>query len=354
MRELHRRIPPVDGREERSTFAPLEALGRSVVGIAPWLESPVEMGRNEEELKARYAGVLREAIGAAVDPGSPLAMNFSEGAQPLVDAAFLAQGLLRAPSALMERLSGKARGDLLGALRRTRAILSPQNNWLLFSAIIECAVFRLGGKWDRTRVDHALRRHMAWYKGDGAYGDGPEFHWDYYNSYVIHPMLIEILDVVGDLQDNWASLREKVLVRARRYAEILERLISPEGTYPPLGRSLSYRFGAFHLLSLMAYRHRLPRTLEPSQVRSALTAVIRRVMRAPDTFDSNGWLTIGLYGHQADIGERYISTGSLYLCTTVFAPLGLGPSDPFWTGDAEWTQKTIWSGRNAPADHALE
>ncbi len=26
-----------------------------------------------------------------------------------------------------------------------------------------------------------------WYKGDGLYGMGPDFHMDYYNSYVILP-----------------------------------------------------------------------------------------------------------------------------------------------------------------------
>ena len=46
------------------------------------------------------------------------------------------------------------------------------------------------------RVDYALRQHDQWYKGDGAYGDGPTFHWDYYNSFVIHPMLLDVLDVV--------------------------------------------------------------------------------------------------------------------------------------------------------------
>ena len=33
----------------------------------------------------------------------------------------------------------------------------------------------------------------TWYKGDGVYGDGPPFHWDYYNSFVIQPMLLNIL-----------------------------------------------------------------------------------------------------------------------------------------------------------------
>lgn len=31
------------------------------------------------------------------------------------------------------------------------------------------------------------------------------------------------------------------------------------------------------------------------------------------------------------LGESYISTGSLYLASTVLLPLGLPPADPFWS-----------------------
>jgi hypothetical protein len=55
------------------------------------------------------------------------------------------------------------------------------------------------------RVDYALRQHHQWYKGDGAYGDGPYFHWDYYNSFVIQPMLLDVLGVCGSHYDEWSS-----------------------------------------------------------------------------------------------------------------------------------------------------
>ena len=35
-----------------------------------------------------------------------------------------------------------------------------------------------------------------WYKGDAMYGDGVDFHMDYYNSFVIHPMLTDVLVVM--------------------------------------------------------------------------------------------------------------------------------------------------------------
>jgi hypothetical protein len=94
---------------------------------------------------------------------------------------------------------------------------------------------------------------------------------------------------------------------------------------------------------------------EPAAVRGALTAVIRRTMAAPGTFDKDGWLQVGAVGHQPSIRESYISTGSLYLCLTGLQHLGLPADDPFWTAPAKpWTQKRIWAGEDVKADHSLK
>jgi hypothetical protein len=136
---------------------------------------------------------------------------------------------------------------------------------------------------------------------------------------------------------------------------VQERLIAPDGTFPPIGRSLAYRCGAFQSLAQSALRGELPVGLAPGAVRSALTAVIRRTLDAPGTFTEEGWLTIGLAGHQPELGEGYISTGSAYLCAAVFLPLGLPVSDPFWSGpDGPWTSVTAWSGGRTAIDSALK
>ena len=143
--------------------------------------------------------------------------------------------------------------------------------------------------------------------------------------------------------------------RYSRYAELQERLISPEGTYPIIGRSLCYRFGAFQALSDVSYRHMLPEIVDPAQVRCAITAVMKRQMAAEGTFDGNGWLRPGFSGHQPSIGERYISTGSLYLVCAGFIALGLPENDPFWSRPAaSWTSKKGWEGIDLPCDHAIK
>jgi len=351
---LRARMPveEAEGAGRRSVTY-LEAFGRLLAGIAPWLELPADE-TVEGRLRARYADLARRGLAAAVAPSSADAMNFTKDRQPLVDAAFLAHGLLRAPRALRDGLDAATRANLVRALESTRVIVPAFSNWLLFSATVEAGLAALGAPWDRVRVDYALRQHAQWYKGDGTYGDGPAFHWDYYNSFVIHPMLLDVLAALGDDSDAWKAMREPEVRRAQRYAAIQERLISPEGTFPPIGRSIAYRFGAFQLLAQVALRRELPAEVAPAQVRGALTAVIRRSIEAPGTFDEHGWLRIGFAGHQPGVGERYISTGSLYLCATGLLPLGLPASDPFWADPPKpWTAQQAWSGQPFPIDHAL-
>lgn len=339
--------------QDRKRYTYLESLGRLLAGIGPWLELPAE-NTPEGRLRNELADLACRGIDAATHPDSPDLMNFSEGGQPLVDAAFLAHALLRAPKHLWEVLDKPVRANLVACLKKSRAIKPYNSNWLLFAAMVEALLHRAGEEIVAERVDHALRSHEEWYKGDGVYGDGPQFHWDYYNSFVIQPMLIDVLETLKGQRKEWDAMHPPVLKRARRYATILERLISPEGTFPAIGRSLAYRIGVFQLLGQIALRRELPKEISPAQVRCGMTAVIRRMMHAPGTFDQGGWLTIGFAGHQAFVGERYISTGSTYLCAVGLLPLGLPAVDPFWAGPAEdWTAKRIWSGGTVPIDHAI-
>jgi hypothetical protein len=338
----------------RDQYAHLEAFGRTLVGIAPWLELGPEK-TPEGELRATLIGLARQCLAVTTDPSSPDFMNFVEGGQPLVDAAFLAHGLMRGYNTLWLPLPSPVKENIVSALKSTRVIKPGNNNWLLFSAMIEAFLLKSGNGWNNKPAGYALKKFEEWYLGGGVYGDGPEFHWDYYNSFVMHPMLLDIVKALNESGVDTAVTHQQVLDRARRYAAIQERLISPEGTYPATGRSLSYRFGAFQLLGQVALMKQLPEEISPAQVRSAMSAVIARQMEAPGTFDDKGWLTIGVYGHQPSVGETYISTGSLYLCTTGLLPLGLPGDDPFWTmPPVAWTSKKIWEGKDIPVDHALQ
>ena len=333
--------------------APLEAFGRTLAGIAPWLELGPD-DTPEGRLRAQYLAWARSGLARAVDPASPDRMFFAKG-QALVDTAFLAHGLLRAPTQLLATIDPATKTNLLACLAEAGTIKPPDNNWHLFAALVECLVWELTGSCNLARIETAVDKHEQWYVGDGTYGDGPKFHWDYYNSYVIQPMLLETIRCCQRQRHPLGERYPKLLRRAQRYAVVQERTIAPDASFPVIGRSSAYRFGAFQHLADVALRHELPAGLEPAAVRCALTAMIRRMVDAPGTFDAQGWLQIGAVGHQPAIRERYITKGSPYLCLTGLVHLGLPAQDELWTAPAKpWTQKRIWAGEDISPDHALD
>ncbi|MDR6783241.1 hypothetical protein ABIE26_000271 [Pedobacter africanus] len=345
---------PVEAKvaKDRVYSTYLEAFGRLLAGMSPWLELGPD-NTEEGKLRKKYIELAVSCIKNATDPKAADFLNFNEGRQPLVDAAFFAQALIRSPRQLWGNLDAQTRKNVLDALRSSRVILPSYTNWLMFSATVEAALQKYDNSGDRMRLDYAIKEHLLWYKGDGIYGDGPSFHWDYYNSFVIQPMLVDVLKVLKEAKMDPKNYYELILGRAQRWAAVQERLISPEGTYPPLGRSLTYRFGAFQSLAQMSLMKTLPKPLRPGQVRYALYTVIRKQIEAPGTFDKDGWLRIGLYGHQPNLGENYISTGSLYLCSQGLLALGLPASDPYWQeANADWTARKAWKGEMIEIDHA--
>lgn len=363
-RETLRENMPVEVNDGSSTgkradVSHLEALGRSFNGIAPWLN----LGEDdswEGQQRRVMTDLVVKSITNAVNPASPDYMPFDgPGTQPLVDAAFFAQGLLRSKEVIWPRLDETTRQRIIEEFKRSRKIRAWESNWLLFSATIEAALLHFTGECDFQKIQYAIDRHIEWYKGDGWYGDGKIFHLDYYNSYVIQPMLVDITAILKANADKsrqyatYGAMYEKFLNRMSRYASQQEMLISPEGTYPMLGRSCGYRYGAFQVLSHTALLGALNNALQPQQVRAALTAVIKR-QTVKEMFDSEGWLTLGFYGHQPDVAENYVSTGSAYLCCFVFLPLGLPADSEFWSGkDVKWSSQRIWSGEQVMRDAAI-
>lgn len=71
--------------------------------MAPWLELAPN-NTPEGKLRAKYIDLAVKGLRNVVNPGAPDYLVFGEPSQPLVDAAFLAQGLLRAPKQLWENL----------------------------------------------------------------------------------------------------------------------------------------------------------------------------------------------------------------------------------------------------------
>ena len=333
---------------DKKPTAHLEAICRVLLGIAPWIELA-------EDERARNLGQLGlKAIASITDPQSHDYIDFHTTEQVLVEVALLCQALHRGYKTLWCPLSTAVKHLVIQSIKKTRQFHAHDNNWELFPSMIEAFLLKVNEDVNPTRLWTGLQQHKLWYRGDGVYSDGEEVHIDYYNSFIVQPMLTDILSIITTFNHKhdkeWSDFSIQHNKRLQRWATLQERMIAPDGTFPPFGRSLTYRCGAFHGLAACAYQNNLHSNLPPSQVRVALTRVIHATLEHPDTFE-NGWLTKGLYGKQPTLAESYINHGSLYMCSTVFLPLGLPPSAPFWTDvDTPTTWERLVNGDDVERD----
>lgn len=345
--------PNWDGRDIRVTY--MEAFGRLMAGLAPWLSLP-----DDETEEGKMRKQLREwalkSYAHAVNPDSPDYLLWRKEGQPLVDAAYVAESFLRAYDQLWIPLDEKTKERYIEEFTQMRRVDPPYTNWLLFSSTIEAFLAKAGAPYDQYRVNSAIRKMEEWYTGDGWYADGPSFAFDYYSSYVFHPMYLETLQAMKDAKAftriHYRDYYRRALKRTQKFSIVLERMISPEGTFPVFGRSIPYRMAAMQPLALMAWYEKLPAGLTNGQVRAALTAVMHRMFDGQENFNEGGFLTIGFAGCQPNIADWYTNNGSLYMTSLGFLPLGLPATHPFWTDAAlPWTNQKAWNGQAFPKDH---
>ena len=354
-RTLKKKMPYESTSADGKKFAHLQAFARVFNGISPWLELGPDSSE-EGELREKYIRLTLQAIVNAINPNSPDFIFIIEPKQSLVDVALFAQGLLRAKNQIWLNLSMEVQAKIIEELKKTREIAPYENHWLLYTAMIEAALLEFTGECDKDRLTYGIHKYRdESYIGDAIYSDGKSFELNYFNSVFIHPMLNDILAVMRKYGISDGEFLDVQLMRSSRLSAQLERLISPEGTYPLVGKSATYRCGVFHLLSQAALLNILPRNINPAQVRSALTKVIVKQFQGTQNFNPEGWLVIGLNGPQIDISEKNINTGSLYLCCSVFLALGLDMNNPFWnTPSAEWTSLKAWNGHQVQRDQPID
>ncbi|MFG6416522.1 DUF2264 domain-containing protein [Roseateles sp. DC23W] len=348
--------PTWDGRDRSVAY--LEAFGRLMSGIAPWLALPAD-DTAEGQLRRRLQQQALQSYAHSVDPKSPDCLTWKGQGQALVDSAYFTNALMRAPKTLWEPLDATTKARIVTEIKGLRGIEVPNINWLLFAAMNEAWLLSIGEAHDPMRMNAAIRKINEWYIGDGWIKDGADFHFDYYGSYVMHPMLIEVLEVlVARKAPFWgakpAELLAQATKRAQRFCEHLERFIGPEGTYPPIGRSLTYRTAVFQPLALLALRKQLPASLPEGQVRAALHAAHVAIWDGPSNFNAAGYLNIGFRGPQPELGDWYSNNGSMYIAAAGLLALGLPASDSYWTAPAEdWTQKKAFSSARFPKDYPV-
>ena len=91
---------------------------------------------------------------------------------------------------------------------------------------------------------------------------------------------VTVLDALVSLADTNFGIQSFLFNTDHNGASVLAAITGLPSGWSKHGDATRGGFGAFQLLGQMALMHQLPEEIKPSQVRCALTAVIRRMIEA--------------------------------------------------------------------------
>ena len=184
--------PTWDGRDKRVSY--MEAFGRLMAGISPWL-SLSDDNTPEGKQRSQLHKWALQSYKKRCKSRKPR-LSFMGRSYPNISGRRLyCRKLSPCSSSNLGTTGQNNPTTLYRALQKLRTIRPAYNNWLLFRAMTEAFLLFIDEEADHFALTVAMNKLNEWYLSDGWYSDGPEFVLDYYNSYVMHPMFVEILEI---------------------------------------------------------------------------------------------------------------------------------------------------------------
>jgi hypothetical protein len=286
-----------------------------------------------------HAGWYASGLACAMEPGGPDRWGRAIGVgeikhwngtpQPIVEAANLAFGLAVSRARFWDGLPDKLREQIADWLAHHAAKHGSDNNWLLFTAVIEAFLRSVGFDVPGGHAQADVNRVESWYLGDGWYNDGPISaatghgnRVDHYNSWVIQTFLWQWYQ----LTEQPAARRERFLSRLGEFAHSYALLFAADGSPLHQGRSLTYRHAVLGGLWAAGL----------AGVGGAAAGSTRR-------------LASGVLRHFTGLGAGVEGAPALGWGATQFLPMCQvysGPGSPYFAGMG-------FLGLAAPADHRL-
>lgn len=262
--------------------------------------------------------LYRRGMDAISNPASP---HFHPHKGPA--ASIL--GMLLAPHHFLETLSERTKQHLRDHLRQFVLRPSRDSNTLLFSMMPAAVLDRLGGDYDRARLDRYFDTILSMYRGDGWFIDGWNRGFDHYNFWAFQLYLHAMMAYDERWRGRYAA-RVREITAA--HEQTLPYWFGRDGGPIPKGRSLNYRFAA---VAGIAYSQLSGlSSMDPGLARRIASGCLKHFWESGCLSD-RGLLEVGYHGPNSAVGEDYSDRGAPYWACTALVALALPESHPFWT-----------------------
>lgn len=288
-----------------------------------------------------HLGWYIRGLTAATDPDGPDRWGRAIGVdeirqwngtpQPIVEAANLAFGLALSRNRVWNHLDDSTRERLAAWLEHHAKKHGSDNNWLLFTAVIEAFLRSVGHDVPGGHAQTDVDLFESWYLGDGWYNDGrisaSTGHGnrvDHYNSWVIQPFLWQWYE----LTDQPPARKKQFRTRLAEFADTYALLFAPDGSPLHQGRSLTYRqavLGGLWTAALAGVGNE-----KPGATRRLASGVLRHFTDLGVGVD--GAPSLGRSAAQfLPMCQVYSGPGSAYFAGMGFLGLAAPADHPLWT-----------------------
>lgn len=313
----------LDGRSRRTQEAYLETYARTLL-----LASCLLADEPRLRLHGRYvADYYREYLVRGTNPADPAYFGRAPDArfnQRTVEAALITVALRQAPEAMWDSLDSGERSRVLDWLESFQDAYVHDTNWRWF-AVLTNTFLKLNGRPARLdRIEEHLRRLLTMHADAGWFRDGRTF--DYYSAWAMQTFPILWAEWDGDAH---ADLRDEFYSVNDQFLKTFPHVFSRGGSMPAWGRSQCYRFAASAPLSVAFRRHDRP-AIDPGFARRLASGNLLQFIAHPGVID-HGLLTLGFYGENASVIDRYSCVASPYWSSLAFLSLSLSAESEYWT-----------------------
>ena len=325
-----------------------EFITRNMEAMGAWLSRParptmVTTSRGTLDVEE----MMRKALANGTDPNSGVTWETLDKGQLDVESSSISWGAYLAGTRVLSKLTPAQTTNLQNWLyNHTQGVVD--QNWNLFYIVTNSFLKNQGWKHNAGTLATDIGKIESYYKGNGWYTDGASHVFDEYSNTVFLPDTVAWAVLTG--ADN-PTQRNTWMSRVRRFLEDQPYFFGAGGTHPEFGRSTAYKTARLTGLIIAYYIDRTYNTPDKWNLgfkvlpESFTLGMLRRLVRQHlNYYLSNGSVdpTTGLFIQRVtgtgslDVGEDYISPGSVSWATRAFGPLFLlAEDDPFWSTPEE-------------------